>query len=327
MARVVRFQQIGGPEVLRLEELALREPAPGEVRIAVGAIGLNRVESMFYRGEMGQPPFPARIGYEAAGTVEAVGPGVAEFRVGDKVAVMPGLSMAEYGVCADAALYPADMLIRQPEGLSAEAAAAAWMQYLTAYAIIGVGDLQPGEPVLITAASSSVGLAAMELANLLGAKPIAVTRGRAKVEALRAHGAREVIVTEAESLAAGVLRCAGAGGVRLIFDAVGGDTLPALVEAAAPHGCIIVYGSLAGAVGPVPLPPAMFKGLAIRGYAMNDFMADPAHRRRAVEFIYHGLGTGRLQPVVDRIFALDEIVAAYRHLEGNTQVGKILVRP
>ena len=326
MPKVVRFHHLGGPEALQVDELAQRPPGPGEVLIRVAAIGLNRAEAMFREGEMGPPKLPSRIGYEAAGVVEAIGQGVAGFAVGDRVATLPGLSMEAYGTCAETILYPADMLIAQPAGLSLTTAAAAWMQYLTAYAVIGCAGLQAGEPLVITAASSSVGLAAIQIANLVGAIPIAVTRGAAKRAALIAQGAREVIVSDEEELAPAVARLTGGAGARVIFDAVGGDTLPALVEAAAPGGVIILYGSLAGAVAPLPLPFAMLKGLTIRGFAMNQYMEDAGHRAAALDFVARGLASGAFAPVVDRVFPLDEVVEAYRRLESNVQVGKILLR-
>jgi NADPH:quinone reductase-like Zn-dependent oxidoreductase len=190
--------------VLRIDQLEIDAPKPAEARIAVGAIGLNRAECMFRHGVMGLPRLPSKIGYEAAGVIEAIGGDVEGFDVGDKVALLPGLSMEEYGACADTVLYPANMLIKQPENLSAEISAAAWMQYLTAYAIVGVAHAQRAEPVVITAASSSVGLAAIEIANLIGAMPIAVTRTRAKVAALLDHGARHVIVSDENNLVEGV---------------------------------------------------------------------------------------------------------------------------
>ncbi len=326
MPRVVRFHQLGGPEVLRIDQLEIGAPGPGEARIAVGAIGLNRVESMFRGGAMGEPKLPSRLGYEAAGVIEAIGRDVQGFKVGDQVALLPGLSMEDYGACADTVLYPVDMLIKQPGNLSAEIAAAAWMQYLTAYAIVGVADARRDEPVLITAASSSVGLAAIEIANLVGAIPIAVTRTRTKAAALLGHGARHVIVSDENNLVERVTDLTAGKGVRIIFDAVAGDTLTSLVEAATPGGIIIIYGMLAGPVDALPLPQIMLKGLAVRGYAMNQFMADADHRSRALEFVYHGLATGKLNPVIDRRFALEDIVDAYRFLESNTQVGKVIVR-
>lgn len=326
MSRVVRFHQLGGPEVLRIDQLEVGAPGPGEARIAVGAIGLNRVESMFRRGALGHPRLPSRIGYEAAGVIEAIGPGVQGFEVGDKVALLPGLSMEDYGACADTVLYPVDMLIKQPGNLSAETAAAAWMQYLTAYALVGVANTQRDEPVLITAASSSVGIAAIEIANLIGAMPIAVTRTRTKAAALLDHGARQVIVSDENNLVESVRKFTAGKGVRVVFDAVAGDTVTSLVEAATPGGIIIIYGMLAGAVNSLPLPQIMLKGLAVQGYAMNQFMADAKHRSRALEFVYYGLGTGKLKPLIDRVFALEDIVDAYRFLESNAQIGKVVVR-
>lgn len=311
---------------MRIDQLEIGAPGPGEARIAVGAIGLNRVESMFRSGVLGQPTLPSRIGYEAAGVIEAIGRDVKGFKVGDKVALMPGLSMEEYGACADTVLYPVDMLIKQPGNLSAEIAAAAWMQYLTAYAIVGVANTQRDEPVLITAASSSVGLAAIEIANLIGALPIAVTRARTKAAALLGHGARHVIVSDEDNLVESVRNFTAGKGVRVIFDAVAGDAVASLVQAATPGGILIVYGMLAGPVNSLPLPQIMLKGLAVRGYAMNQFMADANARSRALQFVYHGLGTGTLNPVIDRMFGLEDIVDAYRFLESNAQVGKVIVR-
>jgi NADPH:quinone reductase-like Zn-dependent oxidoreductase len=146
------------------------------------------------------------------------------------------------------------------------------------------------------------------------------------VAALQQHGARHVIVSNEEDLGERVRSLTDGKGARVIFDAVAGDTLNALIGAASPRACIVVYGTLAGAVSSVVLPPAMLKGVSIRGYAMNEFVSDPDNRSRALEFVYYGLGTGKLRPVIDRVFPLEEIAAAYRHLESNTQVGKIVVR-
>jgi NADPH:quinone reductase-like Zn-dependent oxidoreductase len=325
MARVVRFHELGGPEVLRVDDLEVGAPGPGEVRIKVAAIGLNRVEAMFRSGGFGAPPLPSTIGYEAAGVVEAVGEGVGDFRPGDRVATMPGLPMERYGVCAETVLYPADMLIRQPEGLSLEDAAAAWMQYLTAYALIAIAEIRPGDAVVITAASSSVGLAAIQLATLVGATPIAVTRGRAKAAALADHGAAHVVVTDEQDMVAAVQAITDGHGARVVFDAVAGDSIASLAELTSPRGLIIVYGALAGGTGAMPLQTAMLKSLTIRGYAMNDLMADPEPRRAAIELITEGLASGRLKPVIDRVFPLADVAEAYRRLESNLQIGKILL--
>ena len=191
MARVVRFHKIGGPEVLQIDEVDLGAPGAGELRLRVRALGLNRAEAMFRSGAyLEQPTLPARLGYEAAGTVEAIGEGVTGFAIGDAVSTIPGFSMTQYGVYGEQAIVPAAAAVKHPANLSWEQAAATWMQYMTAYgALIEVARLTPGEAVIITAASSSVGLAAIQIVNAAGAVSIATTRGSTKRDALLSHGA------------------------------------------------------------------------------------------------------------------------------------------
>ncbi len=178
MPRAVRFHQTGGPEVLKIDTVEIPPPGPGEVRIAVKALGLNRAESMFRRGQyLEDPILPARLGYEAAGTIESVGPNVSGFRPGDAVSTVPSFSQNKYGVYGDLVNVPAAAVVKHPSNLSWSEAAAIWMQYLTAYgAIIDIAKLAAGDTLLIPAASSSVGVAAIQIANLVGATPLALTR-------------------------------------------------------------------------------------------------------------------------------------------------------
>jgi len=178
MPRVVRFHQLGGPENLRIEEEAQQQPSKGEVRLKVQAVGLNRAESMFYHGQyLEEPKLPGRLGYEAAGVVEAVGDGVDASWIGKKAAVVPSFSMNQYTTLGEEAVVPAAALGEYPANLSPAQASAIWMQYLTAYgALVPLGGVKAGDFVSITAASSSVGLAAIEIARDAGATTIAVTR-------------------------------------------------------------------------------------------------------------------------------------------------------
>ncbi|NUR41255.1 MAG: alcohol dehydrogenase catalytic domain-containing protein, partial [Streptomyces sp.] len=172
MARTVRFHEVGGPEVLRLEDVPVGEPGPGELRVRVDAIGLNRAEVLFRGGQYIEPvkEFPARLGTEAAGVVEAVGAGVTGFAAGQPVSVVPAFSMNEYGVYAERAVVPARAVLHRPEGLDAVAGAAVWMPYVTAYgALVEVAGMRAGDTVVLTAASSSVGLAAIQVARSVGA--------------------------------------------------------------------------------------------------------------------------------------------------------------
>jgi NADPH:quinone reductase len=175
---------------------------PGEVRLRVHAFGLTRGDAMFRAGRyLEHPILPARIGQEAAGTVEAIGEGVAGFAIGDKVSTMPGFSMNRYGVYGEQTIIPAAMTVRHPNSLSWEHAAAIWMPYMTAYgALVDTALLAPGDAVIITAASSSVGLSAIQIVNAAGAVSIATTRTSAKRGALLSHGAHHVIATEEQNL-------------------------------------------------------------------------------------------------------------------------------
>ena len=182
MSRVVRFHQTGGPQVLKIEQREVGAPGAGELRIKVEAIGLNRAEAAFRAGMyLEAPNLPCGIGYEASGIVEAVGDDVTDFKVGDAICVIPAFSMNTYSVYADQALVPAYACTQRPSGLDKIEAASIWMQYLTAYgALIDIAKLGKGDFVIIPAASSSVGLAAIQIANYVGATPIATTHAASR---------------------------------------------------------------------------------------------------------------------------------------------------
>jgi NADPH:quinone reductase-like Zn-dependent oxidoreductase len=248
MTKVVRFHEFGGPGVLRFESLDVGEPGTGEVRVRVEAIGINRAEAAFRSGSyIEKAILPARIGYEAAGIIEALGEGVKDYSVGEPICVLPSFSMNKYGVYAERAIVPASALLKRPGGLGTHACASIWMQYLTAYgALIDISKIGPGDAVVITAASSSVGLAAIQIANHVGAVSIAVTRTTAKEAELRKLGAAHVIVMEKQTLETEVLRITGGNGARVAFDPIAGPIVASLAAAMAPGGMLILYGNLSG---------------------------------------------------------------------------------
>ncbi len=325
MAKVVRVQAAGGADKLLVEDFDVAAPGPGEVRIRVGAIGLNRFETMYREGSYGTTIFPAKIGSEAAGTIDALGSGVGEFKVGDRVACIPGLSMEQYGTNGELILYRADMLVKTPANQSDAEAAATWMQYLTAWAVRLYRPINPGDAIVITAASSSVGLAAIALVNAVGGVPIAVTRGRGKAEALKTHGAAHVVVSDEQDVTQAIRDVTGGKGATLIFDAVAGPGFAGLASALAVNGMAIIYGALGGE--PTHLPARMMTALnaTVKGYAVNHLIAVPDAFCEAVATISDGIASGALKPVIDRTFDLSEIVEAHRYLEGNTQIGKVIV--
>ena len=281
MARVVRFYRTGGPEVLQIDTIDVPAPGTGEVRIGVKALGLNRAESMFRSGHyLEAPVFPSRLGYEASGVVDAVGPGVKAWKPGDAVSTIPAFSQGSYGVYGDLAIVPAAAVAQHPASLSWTEAAAVWMQYLTAYgALIQIAKLTPGDSVLIPAASSSVGLAAVQIANLVGATPIALTRTRDKREILIQHGAAHVIATAEEDLVASVMTITKGAGARVAFDPVGGPTVAKLTAALAPGGILFQYGALSTEPTPLPLRDVLGKRLTIRGYVLFEVTLRPGPSR------------------------------------------------
>ncbi len=327
MPKIVRFHQTGGPEVLKIEDLPSQEPGKGEVRIKVQAIGLNRAESMFFHGQyLEEPQLPARLGYEAAGVVEAVGQGVDKSWLGKHVATVPAFSMNNYGVLGEEAISPVAALGEYPAKLSPTEGAAIWMQYLTAYgALIEFGKLKKGDFVLITAASSSVGIAAIEIARAEGAIVIATTRTGSKRKEILNIGANHVIATQEENLAERVKEITGGKGVRIIFDPIAGPLLEALAEAAAPHGILFEYGALSGQPTPFPLFAALSKWLTIRGYTLMEITSAPEKLAAAKKYAYDRLQDGRFRPRVAKIFSFSQTVDAYKYLESNAQVGKIVI--
>jgi NADPH:quinone reductase-like Zn-dependent oxidoreductase len=333
--KVVRFHEFGPAEVLRVENAEVREPGPGEVRIKVAAIGLNFAETLFRRNQYFESAkLPAGLGYEASGTVDKLGPGVTGFAVGDKVATFPAHSQRDYPAYGEWAIMPATSVAHYPTRLSEVEAASYWTAYLTGYfALIEIAKLTSSQTVLITAASSSTGLAAIEIAKSVGARVIATTRTSQKASALRNAGADIVIATEVEDLVGRVLAETGDKGVDVAYDAVGGKQLSVLGRIIKPRGHLILYGVRSGEDIPAPLYDLWIKSIEFHLYMMFNFtgseslglMRNQAAMERAISFINSGIERGIFTPRVDRTFMLDDVVAAHRYMEAGNQIGKIVI--
>jgi NADPH:quinone reductase-like Zn-dependent oxidoreductase len=257
--------------------------------------------------------------------VEVVGPGVDPSWVGKHVATVPGFSMSKNGVLGEEAVVPAYSLGEYPAKLSTVEAAAIWMQYLTAYgALVTFGNVKPGDFVLITAASSSVGLAAILIVNAEGAIPIAATRTSNKRAELLSLGAAHVIATEEEDIVQRVNEITTGKGARLIFDPVAGPGVEKLADAAAFHGILFIYGGLSQQ--PTPFPRNTFaKGLSMRAYTLMELRADPPVLKKGMQYVFDRLADGRFHPKIAKTFPLAESVEAYQYLESNQQVGKVVI--
>lgn len=327
MARVVRFHQHGDPEVLRIETVEVAPPGPGEVQIRVRALGLNRAEALLRAGKyIEQPTFPSGLGLEAAGVVGAVGEAVTSFVPGDAVSVIPPQSMVRWPAYGELVTVPEALVVKHPPALGWVAAAAVWMPYLTAYgALIDIGKLSRGDFVVVTAASSSVGLAAIQIANRVGAIPIAVTRTSVKAQALREAGAAHVVATAEADLATRLQEITGRTGARVVLDPIGGPIFEPLTASMSRGGILIEYGGLSPAPTPFPLFAVLSKTLTLRGYLVHEITGDPVRLAAAKAFILDGLASGAFSPVIAKTFAFDDIVDAHRFLESNEQFGKIVV--
>ena len=327
MSRTIKFSKAGGPEVLEFIDEQVAAPAPHEVRIKVKAIGLNRADVM-WRSDADIEPvkFPAGLGYEVAGIIDAVGKDVTGLAVGDAVSTIPAFSMNKYSAYGEVVLMPDYVVVKHPKSLSFTEAASIWMMYLTAYgALILDAQLTKGDFVIIPAASSSVGLAAIQLVNYAGATPIAFTRTSAKRDRLLEAGATHVIATEEVDMLQEVMRITDGKGARVIFDPVGGPNFPKLIAALAHQGIAYLYGLLSEGETPIPILQLLRKLPTIKVYSLSYVVADEARRKAAVDYILKGLDSGALKPVIDRIFKFDEMVEVHRYLEGNSQFGKIVV--
>ena len=327
MAKTLLLHAVGGPENLKFEDTQTRAPGQGEVKLRVEAVGLNRAELMYMGGYyFEQPELPSRIGYEAAGVIEAVGPDVDKGWVGKRIATMPGYSMNKYGVLGEEAIVPVSSLGEYPTKLSAAEGAAIWMQYITAYsALILQNAVKKGDAVLITAASSSVGLAAIQMVKAEGGIAIATTRRSNKRDALLAEGADHVIATEEEDLVERVKEITGGEFVRTVFDPIAGPFLEQLAKVTARGGTIFEYGALSMEPTPFPLMDAIGKAIGVQGASLTHVTRDPQKLEQAKRYVVERLEDGRFHPTIAKTFTLDNAVAAYRFMESNQQIGKVVI--
>ena len=327
--KAVVLHELGGAEVLHVEDWKKDSPKAGEVLIKVTSVGLNRADVLFHKGRYYQKPqFPSRTGKEPAGIVEEVGEGVS-LKPGDRVAALPSvLDPSTQGGFAEYVCAPEKSTVPTPAGVSDEDAGGIWMQYLTAYGALNhLAKVSPGQHVVITAASSSVGIAAIQLTNQLGAIPIATTTSAGKVERLKAHGAKHVIDVKNESYVDRVQEIVDGKGVDVIFDAVTGPMMADHITVCKSFGWIFIYGVLD--VAAMPVNPGILIGLNanLRGYSVRTVYENPSVLQDAVRTIGRGLDSGDLELVIDRRFPMAEIQDAQRYMESNRQCGKIIVNP
>jgi NADPH:quinone reductase-like Zn-dependent oxidoreductase len=324
MSRVVVFDRFGGPDVLRIVEEPVVEPAAGEVRVRIEAFAVNPLDLMMRSGSMpAAVALPhARLGVEGTGLVDAVGPEVTGLEAGDPVILTAVPDAGVRGSYAEYTTVPASQLLARPAGLGVAEAAAIWVAYSTAYgALVEKARLRPGDHVLVTAASGGVGRAAIQIANQIGAVPLAVTRHAAKTDDLIAAGAAAVIATDRVGIAEAVRRHTGGAGADIILDLVMGPGQQDLLAAARPGATLVAAGFL----DPRPTPFPGGTSLTIHGYRSFEHTLDTVVVRRMAAFLNAGVRLGALRPAIDEVFGLGDVVAAHRHFEKGIHAGKVVV--
>jgi NADPH:quinone reductase len=319
MAKAVRFYETGGPEVLKFEQVEVGDPGPGEVRVRHAAVGLNFADTYFRTGYY-PAPLPNGMGVEAAGMIEAVGEGVTQFAVGDRVSYNGG----PLGAYSTERVMPAAVLFKLPDAVSLEDAAASTMRGLSAtYWLVKTNPwLKPGDTILLHAAAGGVGLLAVQLAKLLGLRVIGTVSSEEKAAAARAKGCDEIIFYRREDVAARVRELTNGEGVGTVFDSVGKDTFEGSLKSLKRRGVLVGCGTASG-----PFPPIDALQLVMQGSVyftrpgFVDYYSDPAERAELSKLWFDHLAAGRITVEIGNRYALEDCVQAHRDLEAGQTIG------
>jgi NADPH2:quinone reductase len=320
MAHAVKFHATGGPDVLRVEEVAVGTPGPGQARVRHEAVGLNFADT-YFRSGLYPVPLPNGIGVEAAGVVEAVGPGVTNVTVGDRVTYTGFLNTL--GAYTTERVMPAVPLIRLPLAISCETAAAMTMRGLTAaYLMRRIWPLRTGDTILLHAAAGGVGLIVAQWAKLLGLCVIGTVSTSEKAIVARKHGCDHVIEYAREDVAKRVREITGGAGVSVVYDSVGKETFAASLDSLKRRGLLVCVGTASG-----PVPPIDATQLAVKGSvfvtrpALADYIADPNEKNALASELFGHVAAGRIRIEINQRYRLEQAAQAHRDLEARRTTG------
>jgi len=318
--QAVRFSRVGGPEVLQLQDVQVGRPGPGEARIRHAAVGLNFADT-YFRSGLYPVALPAGIGVEAAGIVEEVGEGVTNVKPGDRVTYTGFINTL--GAYSTERLIPAAPLIRLPDEISFETAAAVTMRGLTAaYLMTRIWPLARGDTILVHAAAGGVGLVLVQWAKLLGLNVIGTVSTMAKARLARSFGCDHAVIYGQEDVAKRVREITAGAGVKVVYDSVGKDTFDASMNSLARRGLLVCVGTASG-----PIPPINAMQLAMRGSlyvtrpALADFIADPAERDALAGALFGHIADGRIDVQINQRYELRAAAQAHRDLESRATTG------
>lgn len=316
-------KSLGGPDALVIEEIAPPEAGPGEVLIAVKAAALNFFDTLITRGKyQAKPALPFSPSAEVAGVVKALGSGVTDLKVGDRVAAYLG-----WGGAREVVVAKAEAVVPIPEGVSDAVAAGVSVTYGTA--IHGLKDrarLQPGESVAVLGAAGGAGLAAVEIAKLMGARVIAVASSAEKLAVTKAHGADEAVDYDNADLKDGLRALTGGKGVDVVYDCVGGESSEQALRATAWQGRFLVVGFASGDIPKIPLNLLLLKGCDVLGVFWGEAVKrDPAGHRANMVQVLEWVAQGKLNPRIHGTYALDDIRSALAVIDKREAIGKVVL--
>ena len=324
MPFAIRVHQTGGPEVMRWEDVPLADPAPGKARVRHAAVGLNFID-VYFRGGLYPMPLPSGLGLEGAGVVEAVGEGVSEFRPGDRVAYAGG----PLGAYSQVRCLPADRLLKLPECIDFQTAAAMMLQGLTsAYLLRSTYRVRPGDAVLIHAAAGGVGLIACQWAKALGATVIGTVSSEAKAELAKRHGCDHVIFYTREDVAKRVREITGGEGVAVVYDGVGKDTFIGSLDSLRMRGLLVSFGNASGPVPPIePLLLSQKGSLYITRPVLWHYTARREDLLALGGELFEMVGSGKIKIEVNQTYALADVARAHGDLEARRTTGSTILLP
>lgn len=321
MPNAIRIYEAGGPEVLKWEAVELGDPGPGEVRIRQDAAGLNYID-VYHRTGLYPQSLPFTPGVEGAGVVEAVGDGVANLRAGDRVAYAGPI-----GGYAEERLIPADRLVKLPDWISTEQAAAMMLQGMTAHMLLrSVHRVEPGETILIHAAAGGVGLIVCQWAKALGATVIGTVGSDEKAELARAHGCDHPIVYTRQDFAAEVERITDGAKLPVVYDSIGRDTFAGSIDCLAPRGLMVTFGNASGPADPVAPGLLAQKGsLFLTRPTLFSYIAARAELETAADELFEIVESGKVKIEVRQRYPLKDAAQAHRDLEARKTSGSTIL--
>ncbi len=323
MIKAVRIHETGGPEVMHLEQVGLPAPAPGEVRVAHKAIGLNFIDTYQRSGLYPVKP-PCGLGLEASGIVDELGAGVLNLKPGDRVAYATG----PQGAYAEANNVHSSRVVKLPDGIKFKTAAAMMLKGMTAqYLLRQTCKVKKGDTILIHAAAGGVGLIVCQWAHALGATVIGTAGSEEKAALAKAHGADHVILYRSEDVAARVKDITGGAGVPVVYDAVGKDTWETSLKCLAPRGLMVSYGNASGPVGKIDLLSLMSGSFYVTRPTLFHYTMTPEALMNTASDLFDVVLSGDVKIEVNQTYALDDVVTAHKDLEGRKTTGSSVLIP